>query len=105
MAVTIASTATENVSNLMPILHGTAADVTAVGVFHTTNPATTPTVDNFVIVTGVPSSDGKSVDIQSLIGPRDGDLTLAVGEHQRWLLVKTATEDIIRKAPDTVKVI
>lgn len=40
----------------------------------------------------------------SLVGPRDGDVVLTPGDYQRFVLVQTATEDIIRKT-DTVTIL
>ena len=42
-------------------------------------------------------ADGTNLDVLSLIGPRGGDEQLAPGDHQRWVLISTATEDKIRR--------
>lgn len=108
MAVTIPSTGTEYAANAITITRGTVAAITGVGVFHTTNAATVPTVEQFTTVDlvqpGDPLADGQNIDVLSLIGPDAGDVVLTAGVHQRWVLIQTATENIIRKV-DTVTVI
>ncbi len=113
MAITLYNTATEYTSNAITLIRGTVADITAVGVYHNVNPATIPTVGNFVIVT---LADGTKlppdalavvgeIDVVALIGTKSGaDLALTAGSWQRWVLVQTAHEDIIRKV-DTVTVL
>lgn len=112
MAATIPSTSTEYAANAMTITRGTAADITAVGVYHTTNAASVPAVADFtevvLVAPGDPLADSTlpagAYDILSLVGPRSGDVTLTPGTYQRWVLISTATEDIIRKI-DTITVI
>lgn len=113
MAVTLYSTATEYLANELTILRGTVADITAVGVFHSLDPNTVPPVASFDIVAlvdgtaeppGANSEAGK-IDVLSLIGPKAGaDLVLAAGDWQRFVLVQTASEDIIRKV-DVIEVL
>lgn len=108
----IYSSATEYLANALTITRGTVADIVSVGVFHTSNPAIIPTVVDFTSVTlidGVanpsdPLAEAGVIDILSLIGPRNGDVVLVAGDYQRYTLVTTATEDIIRRI-DTVTVL
>lgn len=117
MAITLYSTGTEYTSNAITLLRGTTASITNVGVYHNVNPATIPTVVEF---TSVKLADGTNpaspnyalaipgeIDVVALIGPKAGaDLALAGGDivYQRWVLVQTAAEDLIR-ATDTVTVL
>jgi hypothetical protein len=100
MVVTIPRTGTELVANQITFTRGAAADVTAVGVFHTTDPTKIPTVAEFttaqLVLPGDPLAEGTKIDVLSLIGPRGGT-TLAAGDYQRWVRVSTATEDILRR--------
>jgi hypothetical protein len=108
MAVSIPHTGTEYAANSITMNRGTTADIVEVGVYHTADPNEVPDPTDFTIVTlvtpGDPLADGNNTDILSLIGPRDGDLTLATGDYQRWVYVKTATEDILRKI-DTLTIL
>jgi hypothetical protein len=94
---------TEWFANEITLTRGAITDITAVGVYHNINPNVEPTVADFILVTLVPGTgplaeDGK-YDVMSLIGPKVGaDLDLAApGDYQRWVLIQTAQEDIIRK--------
>lgn len=96
------STATEYSANAITLTRGTTADITSVGVFHSIDPNEVPDVTDFTTVTlvepGDPLADGTNIDVLSLIGPKAGaDLILAAGDWQRWVLVSTTSEDIIRK--------
>lgn len=112
MTVQLFHSATEYVANSITLTRGTVADITAVGVYHDTDPSVVPAVEDFTTVTLVdgttsppdPLAEAGKVDVLSLIGPRGGDATLAPGDYQRWVLISTATEDIIRKT-DTVTVL
>jgi hypothetical protein len=78
-------------------------------VYHTTDAAVKPTVAQFTMVTlvkpGDALADGTNLDVLSLIGPKTGaQLALTPGDYQRWVLVQTASEDVIRKV-DTITVI
>ena len=113
MAVTLYHTGTEYTSNAISLLRGSASDIVDVGVYHSTNPAYVPQVSDFVIVT---LADGTTkppsvlavtgeLDVVALIGPKTGaQLVLTAGIYQRWVLVQTGAEDIIR-AVDTVTVL
>ncbi len=107
MAVTLYSTGTEYVMNEVTMLRGTIADVTSVGVFHTTSPNAVPTVAQFTTVTkvvpGDPLAEGTKNDVASRIGARTGAIPLAAGDWQRFVLLVTASEDLIRYV-DTVTV-
>jgi hypothetical protein len=106
VAVTLVSTGTEYVANSVTLTRGDPSSITRVGVFHTTDPLHIPTPEEFTTVQIVaptdPLGDGINTDILTLIGPR-GDIVLAKGDYQRWILVVTADEDIIRR-PDTISV-
>lgn len=111
MPVTLYHTGTEFVANAITMHRGTVADITSVGVYHTMDPDEIPEVGDFVtvlLIDGVNGSDPLAeegiIDVLSLIGPRDGDVTLAAGDWQRWVLLVTASEDIIRR-PDVVEVL
>lgn len=106
MSITLFATATEYVSNAVTLLRGEVGDITLVGVYHTLDPDEVPQVDDFTTVTLVdgtadPPDDLAQVgviDVLSLIGTKEGaDLALAEGDWQRWILLQTATEDVIRK--------
>lgn len=105
-------TGTEYTANQITLTRGSVSDITAVGVFHSTDPSVIPEVDDFTIVqlvdgTTTPPDElaetGK-VDILALVGPRGGNVTLPPGDYQRWVLVVTATEDIIRR-PDVLTIL
>jgi hypothetical protein len=110
--VSLYRSATEYTANTLTILRGTAAGITSVGVFHTTDPAVIPDVGDFTTVTLAdgtktppdPLSVTGQVDVLALIGPRDGDVELDPGDYQRYVLIQTATEDIIRRA-DTITIL
>ena len=115
MAVTLYSTGTEYTSNALTLIRGTAADITSVGVYHNVNPSTIPAVSDFITCTLADGTDPLSVnyplavkgelDVVALIGPKVGaDLALATGTWQRWILVQTVMEDVIRKV-DTITVL
>lgn len=96
------STATEYLANALTFTRGSVADVVSVGVYHTLDPLEVPAVADFIEVPLVQSPDplaeGSNIDVISLIGPGVGaDLALTAGDWQRWVLVTTATETIIRK--------
>ena len=110
MPVTLYHTATEYTSNAITLLRGAKTDITAVGIYHNVNPSYIPLVSNFIIVT---LADGTKVppdtlaipgelDVVARIGPKSGaDVNLTAGTYQRWVLVQTSTQDMIRAA-DTV---
>jgi hypothetical protein len=107
--VQLYSTATEYLANALTFSRGSAADVIEVGVYHSLNPLYVPSEADFVQVTlvepGDPLAQGNVIDVLSLVGPGPGaDLALAPGDWQRWVLVKTNTEVIIRKV-DVVTVL
>jgi hypothetical protein len=105
--VTQYSTATEYTANELTILRGSATDIVSVWVYHHIDPNTVPTPGDFTEVTLIttgPLQEGTKIDVLSLIGPGDvglsvpaGDLTLTgPADYQRWVMVVTATEVIIR---------
>lgn len=107
---TLYHTATEYTANQLTLLRGTVSDIVSVGVYHNIDPNTVPLVSDFTTVTLVdgtttplpPLAESGIIDVVSLVGPRSGQVNLtAAGTYQRWVLVKTAAEDIIR-AVDTV---
>lgn len=102
------STATEYLANSLTFTRGTVEDILRVGVYHTLDPLEVPAELDFVTVDlvepGDPLAQGDTVDVLSLIGPGAGaHLALTPGPWQRWVLVKTTTEVIIRKV-DVVEV-
>ncbi len=107
MAVTLYSTGTEYVMNEVTMLRGTFADVTSVGVYHTVSPNVVPTVAEFAVaakvVPGDALAEGTKNDVASRIGTRTGAILLTAGDYQRFVLLVTASEDIIRFA-DTITV-
>lgn len=113
MAVTLYNTATEYVANAISITRGTVSDILSVGVYHNTNPATIPAVGDFTTVQLVdgteiplpPLGEAGFIDILSLIGPGgSADVDLAPGDWQRWCLITTAAENVIRKV-DTITIL
>ena len=113
MAVTLYHGATEYIANAITLLRGAYTDITLVGIFTTTNPATIPNVADFTtvsLVNGVkvppdPLSVPGEVDVLTLVGPRGGQLSaLTAGTYQVYILVSTATEDIIRRV-DTLTIL
>lgn len=113
MAVQLFHTGTEYVANQVTLLRGEVGDIIAVGVYHDTDAGVVPEVTDFDVVTLVdgtaeppdPLAEAGKIDVLSLIGPKVGaDLALAAGTYQRWVLLQTAAEDIIRR-PDTVTVL
>ncbi|MGI5493782.1 hypothetical protein [Microtetraspora malaysiensis] len=105
MMADIFRTGTEYLANEITIKRGTITDITAVGVYHAANPNQIPAVEDFALVQLVdgvkkppdPLAEAGKIDVLSLIGPRNGDVTLTPGDYQRYVLVQTATEDIIRR--------
>lgn len=100
--VALFNTATEYLANAITISRGAVTDITAVGVYHNINPAIVPTVAQFTTVLlvkpGDPLADGTNIDVLSLIGSKVGaHLALTAGDWQRWVLVQTASENVIRK--------
>lgn len=106
MAITLYRTSVEYLANALTIRRGTSADITQVGVYHTTDPTMIPAAAAFTTVTlvkpGQALADGENTDVLSLMGT--GALALAAGDWQRWVLVKNATETIIRRV-DVVTVL
>lgn len=103
------STATEFLANSITISRGSASDITSVGVFHSLNPNEKPEPGDFTTVTlvepGDPLAEGANTDVLSLIGSKVGaDLALTTGDWQRWVLIQTPSEEIIRKV-DVVTVL
>lgn len=110
--VSIYRSGTEYVANALTFTRGSAADVVSVSVFHSEDPNDIPDVVDFTEVTLVdgvadpedPLATAGVIDVLSLIGPRDGQVTLTAGTYQRYVLVSTATEDIIRRV-DTLEIL
>lgn len=111
MSASIFNTATEYIANQISLLRGSVSDILSVGIYVNTNPNTIPTVAQFTTVTLV---DGTATPLPALAvageidvvtkvgaggsGVTAGDLsTLTVGNYQVWILIKTASENIIRK--------
>jgi hypothetical protein len=107
--VELYSTATEFLANAITLTRGAAAGITAVGVYHSIDPNEVPEVDDFtevlLVEPGDPLADGSNLDVLSRVGPKVGaDLVLAPGTYQRWVLVSTASEDVIRKV-DVIEIL
>jgi len=111
MALTLHAAGTEYVRNAITLIDAEVTDVASVGVFHG-DANEIPTVAQFLaaqLVDGVNDPDNPlatpdAVTVVSLIGPRGGVEALTPGTYQRWVLVTTANEDIIRRV-DTITVI
>lgn len=108
MVAELFSTATEYLSNSLTFTRGSVNDVVNVGVYHTQDPLEVPSEANFIpadlILPGDPLSQGNQIDVVTLIGPGPGSHdVLTPGDWQRWVMVKTPTETIIRRK-DTVVV-
>lgn len=111
--VTLYSTGTEFTANEITLLRGTVADVSSVGVYHNVDPNIVPEVGDFTEVLLVDGTDepppalaevGK-IDVLARIGARIGaDLALTPGDYQRWVLLVTTDEDVIRPV-DIVEVL
>lgn len=117
MAATIFRTATEYTANEITLARGTVSDIVSVGVAMLADPSEVPTVAEFTAVSlisptttpGSPLLDGTKIDVVAKIGPGGGAVAaghfddLAPGDYQRWVLVTTADEHIIRR-PDVVTI-
>lgn len=100
-------TATEYIANELTITRGVVGDITSVGVYHNVDPNTVPAIADFTTVSLVDGvkvppdalAEVGKIDVLSLIGPKVGaHLDLATpGAYQRWVLIRTANEDVIRK--------
>lgn len=109
--VDLYSTATEYLANQITITRGTASDIVSVGVYHTEDPLYVPTEADFIpaelVLPGDPLAQGDFIDVISLIGPASPPdathIELTPGTYQRWVLVTTVVEVIIRKV-DVVEV-
>ena len=110
MAASIFASATEYIANAISLTRGKVSDIVKVGIYVNTNPNTIPTVANFTTVTLVDGTAGTlpplgvpgEIDVLTKVGPGGGtvppgDLTLAAGSYQIWILVVTSSEQIIRK--------
>jgi hypothetical protein len=116
MSATLYSTATEYIANTLTITRGSVSDISSVGIYVNTNPNTIPTVGSFTAVLLVdgtilpkpPLAVTGQVDVVTKVGPGGsgvsaGDLpSLTAGSYQVWILVKTASEAIIRKVDTLV---
>lgn len=115
--VTLYNTGTEYLANELTLLRGSVTNIVSVGVAMISNPNTVPAVAAFTSVllispTTTPGHallEGTKIDVVSKIGPGGGAVTaghfpaLTAGDYQRWVLVTTADEHIIRR-PDTVTI-
>lgn len=104
MSITLYHTGTRYTYNQVTFLNGTQGDVISVGLYHTTSATYIPVTTDFTTVT---LNDGTAtppdplaitgqIDIVGLIGSR-GQITnlTTAGDYQRWIYIKTSTEDII----------
>ena len=123
MAVSIYSTATEYIANAITLTRGAVADIKSVGIYVNTAPNTVPTAAQFTQVTLVdgtvtplpPLAVPGEIDVVTKVGPGapvngaipavpPGDLaTLTAGSYQVWILIRTASETVIRKV-DTLTI-
>lgn len=117
MAVTLFNTATEYTANEITLTRGAVTDIVSVGVAMIAQPNTVPDEGDFTAVllispTTTPSSpllDGTKIDVVAKIGPGGIGVaaghfpSLTPGDYQRWVMVKTADEIIIRR-PDVVTI-
>lgn len=104
MAVELYNTATEYLANELVFVRGNPTDISNVGVYHNINPNVVPVVGDFTSVYFVdnpnsdPLAEGDKNDVLSLVGPKIGaHLQLTPGDYQRWVLVQTSNENIIRR--------
>lgn len=111
--VSLYHTGTEYVANEITLHRGDVAAINAVGVYHTLDPEEIPATTDFVTVTlvdgtspGDPLAEDGKIDVLSLIGPKiAADVNLSTpGDYQRWVLVQTDDEDIIRR-PDVLEIL
>lgn len=114
---TLFRTATEYTANQITLSRGTESSIVSVGVAMVSNPATVPAVTDFTTVLLIgpqttPSSpllDGTKIDVVAKVGPGGGAVpaghfpSLTAGDYQRWVLVTTADEHVIRR-PDVVTI-
>jgi len=117
MAASLYSTATEYIANQITLARGQVSDILSVGIYVSTNPNTIPAVAQFTTVTLVDGTAASppplavigEIDVLTKVGPGGsgvsaGDLaTLTTGSYQVWILIKTASENIIRKV-DTLTI-
>lgn len=101
-------TGTEYTSNTLTLARGSLSDVESVGVYHSTAPNEVPDLIDFTTVQVVTETDPLgspgTLQIITKVGPRGGDVTLTQGVYQRYVLVVTANEDIIRRV-DTLEIL
>ena len=110
MATSLFATATEYVANAITLTRGKVTDIKSVGIYANTNPNQIPTPAQFTTVLLVdgtqypvpPLGIQGEIDVLTKVGPGGGtvppgDLTLAAGSYQIWILVVTSSEQIIRK--------
>jgi hypothetical protein len=112
MAAALYSTATEYIANAITLTRGHVSDIVKVGIYTNVNPNTVPAVAQFTTVTLVdgtatgtlpPLAIAGEIDVITKVGPGAtgvpaGDLAaLTPGSYQVWILIKTASEAIIRK--------
>lgn len=117
LSASVYRTATEYTANELTLSRGNAGDIVSVGVAMISDPATVPAVGAFTPVLlispettpGHALLDGTKIDVVAKIGPGGGAVAagdfpaLTAGDYQRWVLVETADELIIRR-PDVVSV-
>jgi hypothetical protein len=117
MAASVFRTATEYTANELTLLRGAEADIVSVGVAMISDPLTVPAVAAFTTVLligpvhtpGHALLEGTKIDVVAKIGPGGGAVSaghfaaLSAGDYQRWVLVTTADEHIIRR-PDVVTI-
>lgn len=113
MPISLYHTGTEYLANQITLLRGAVSDIQTVGVYHNTNPNYVPLLTDFTTVslvdgtaTPLPAlAESGIIDILSLVGARAGAVNISTpGTYQRFVYIKTASEDIIRAA-DTIVIL
>lgn len=99
MVVEIPRGGTEYVGDPITVGRGSINDILTSKSFHTQDPTIKPIVADFVDPASVIRSSTNPLwagvtEVVTRVGPR-GEVTLAPGDWQRWVLLSTADEDII----------
>lgn len=112
--VTLFTTSTVYTANELTLIRGTSADILEVLIYHNTDPNVVPAYAAMTAVQLVeapdPLADGAKIDVLTKVGPGlaalvdPGEVTLAAGDWQRWVGIRTAAEFILAST-DVVEVI
>lgn len=111
---TLYDNATVYTANELTLLRGTTADIVEVLVYHNVDPNVVPAYADMTAVQLIEApdalADGDKIDIVTKVGPGvtslvdAGEVTLAAGDHQRWVGIRTASEFVLIPT-DVVEVI